>query len=299
MDLSALESAAKALELRLDSLTFWLWVSTATVAVGLLIEYLPEFAELIKTRPFDRKKLRTLIGGLLITVGVVGELVVAVKSSGVEAKLRTTTHNVESLLNGKAADARKEANAASERASDLEDEAAMLEDDAAALDEEAATANGRAKEAEKDAARSLKAAEKERLERVGLEAQIAPRRLTPEQQVAIGNACRIFSRHLFSRRSVEIKIVTYALDLEAEVLAEQIRQALLFAELTVDFRPTSFMPLGSFMKGIQVSGPISQYDVVLGISASLSRDGKLAVAKPEFTAPDTAVSILIGVKPIS
>lgn len=190
MDLSALESAAKALDSRLDSLTFWLWVSTATVVVGLVIEYLQEFVELFKTRSFDRKKLRTLVGGLLITVGVVGELVVAIKSSGVETKLRTTTHKVESLLNGKAADARKEADEAKERASDLEDEAAMLEDDAAALDKEAADLSSKTEQLRKANIEAREKLEAEKRERLALEQFLSPR--DPGEQSSLNAALAKF-----------------------------------------------------------------------------------------------------------
>jgi hypothetical protein len=114
MDLSTLERSIDALETSLDSLAAWLLFWTALVVVGLIIEYVPEFVEL--RRDVKRKKLFTLVGGVLITVGVAGELAVEFKASRVETTLRSQSRKYEGLLNEKAGDAGQAAGDANERA---------------------------------------------------------------------------------------------------------------------------------------------------------------------------------------
>ena len=46
------------------------------VVVGLIVEFAEDLRELITERPFKWRLLRTMVGGLLITIGVAGELFV-------------------------------------------------------------------------------------------------------------------------------------------------------------------------------------------------------------------------------
>jgi hypothetical protein len=113
MDLSALESAVKPLERSLDSIEGWLTVSTVLVVVGLVIEYWYPFVGLIKSirksPPFPWKLLMEMIGGMLVTVGVVGELWFQSRASKIETFIRSDSHQIEALLNKEAADASREA----------------------------------------------------------------------------------------------------------------------------------------------------------------------------------------------
>jgi hypothetical protein len=92
MNSSALESSIKTLEMSLDSLGFWLSVWTFLVVLGLVIEYWHDVRDLIVARPFNWKLFQTLVGGVLITVGVGGELYVQVKASRIEGQLRERNH---------------------------------------------------------------------------------------------------------------------------------------------------------------------------------------------------------------
>ena len=105
MDLPTLETAIKALEKSLDSLGVWLLVWTALVVVGLIVEFAEDLRELITERPFKWRLLRTMVGGLLITIGVAGELFVQFRASKVETELRTNSHEIEAQLNKQAAEA--------------------------------------------------------------------------------------------------------------------------------------------------------------------------------------------------
>ena len=131
MDLSALQTAAKALERSLDSLGFWLFTFTALVVVGLIVEYRHEVVEFWEEvrRPaamFPWQKFWAITGGILVTVGVAGELIVGIKASRKEGDLRTINHQIEALLTDKASENEKEAANANERAGKAEERTAEL-----------------------------------------------------------------------------------------------------------------------------------------------------------------------------
>src|ERR1700721_1189341 len=79
----------------------------------------------------------------------------------------------------------------------------------------------RAKDESKDReiAKLNEKAESEQLARTQLEAKIAPRRLDLDQQVKIAENCKGFSRLFAGKR---VKVVSYSLDTEGFVLAEQV-----------------------------------------------------------------------------
>jgi len=116
MDLSALESSVKALETSLDSVGGWISASTILVVIGLVIEYwLPLrklIAEIRKRPPFPWKLLMEMAGGVLVTVGVAGELWFQSRASSLQTFIRSDSHKLEALLNNEAALAGKDAAAA-------------------------------------------------------------------------------------------------------------------------------------------------------------------------------------------
>jgi hypothetical protein len=81
-------------------------------------------------------------------------------------------------------------------------------------------------EANERAQNAEKAAESEKLERVRLEAEIQPRRLSHEEQVEISRDLRHFA-------GMTVALATYSQDTEAMVFAIQIQEALKMADLTV------------------------------------------------------------------
>jgi hypothetical protein len=91
------------LESHQDVLTWWLDGFTALVVLGLIIEYLPDLVKAFHPPH--------LVGGLLITVGVAGELVIGVLSSRTETKVREINDSI-------IANIRADAAAAEERAAE-------------------------------------------------------------------------------------------------------------------------------------------------------------------------------------
>lgn len=122
MDPSALESVSRSLE---SSLDFWgsmLLAATLVVVVGLIVEYWHEirgFWEHARwpMAAFPSDKLVAITGGVLVTLGVAGELFFTYKASLVESKLRENNHKIEALLTKEAGDAKTSAEGAADASS--------------------------------------------------------------------------------------------------------------------------------------------------------------------------------------
>lgn len=130
---SALERVSKSLE---SSLDFWgamLLAATLLVVIGLVFEYWHEVRDFwervqwpMSAFPWDR--LLTISGGILVTLGVAGELLFTYMASRVETKLRDSNHQIEGLLSAEASNAEREAGIAQQEAARLRDEAALIEE---------------------------------------------------------------------------------------------------------------------------------------------------------------------------
>jgi hypothetical protein len=101
MDLSALESRVRALESWSDSLSIWLLIATAAVVVGLILEYKGSFTRLLCERPFNWPLFGATVGGILVTIGVAGELAVQFFADSIQTDLRSANHDVAAALNNK------------------------------------------------------------------------------------------------------------------------------------------------------------------------------------------------------
>ena len=164
-----------------------------------------------------------------------------------------------------------------------------------------AEASARASEADARAAEANRKAEEERLERLTLEAKIAPRRLSADQRRAIAAALKSFSG-----RKVMVK--SYAQDVEAAILGKQIIESLKFANIDVSDNTLSVGSLGSIALAVHVTG--NDETLVATLLNTLSSIGELLVT-PEPTpaasgmslgGPDEsamAAIIFVGAKPIA
>jgi hypothetical protein len=146
-------------------------------------------------------------------------------------------------------------------------------------------------------------AEEERGERLKLEERIAPRSLTPEQQTQVSKNLR----PLEGRKKV--RVLSYALDAEGSVLAEQIIACLESAGINVANGVASLSPTSGITFGVHVDGTD---DIAHAIAESLSGVGRLAViagprafnmsglagADVALLPPSAfAATVLVGVKP--
>ena len=250
----------------------WFWrliAFTAIVAFGLFLE-LPEiWCETIESlkeifhcgnhehRLSPWAKIAGALGWLLIIVGVGGECIAEgflFKADGLVVKFD------EIML----MDTTTKAGTALERA-------AMAELAARAFQLQIAKANGRAAQLEKEA-------EAERLERAKLEAIIAPRSLTLDQQQKIADICRKFQGHA-------ALVESYSTDAEASGLASQIIAVLHAAGVPVADDIATVMPVGGFETGVHVRAPNEEKDFASTIADALSSIGHLDVASPNDPLP--------------
>jgi len=147
------------------------------------------------------------------------------------------------------------------------------------------TARAQAEVAKADAAEANKKAEAERLERLKLEAIVAPRRLTSEQQTAIASALGSFAGR-------KVRVRSYGLDVDAAVLGQQIMTALQSAKIVVDDRRMSDQSLGLIVTGVYVTGSDDAFvRAMFGAFSSLGelwRRSKLSHKEPGCLSAMTA-----------
>ena len=160
-----------------------------------------------------------------------------------------------------------------------------------------ADSNREAKQAEDDA-------EKVKAENLQLEAQIAPRRVTAEQQEKILGNLEAFKAEFSGKR---IKVVSYILDTEALVFSEQITHILRSSGMTVDDDAMSITPVATLVFGIQVFGSDSELAKkiadAIGSSGSpiavsfVNSDPTAGAMRFEYGAPPPSATVLVGIKP--
>jgi len=129
IDLSALESDSRRLEHLLDIVGGLLLLSTMAVVIGLVVEYwdpIHEFIEELR-RPaatFPWRRIKELAGGILVTLGVAGELGFTYWASRIETSLRDDTTEIVGRLNDKAAEAERLAGEANKYAAEIQESVA-------------------------------------------------------------------------------------------------------------------------------------------------------------------------------
>ena len=112
--------------------------------------------------------------------------------------------------------------------------------------EGAAKASERAEEASARAAEANEKAERELLARLKLEEKLAPRRLDTNARSGLQSSLK----HVAGRR---VRVESYRLDIEAQLLAEQIKDALTSVMLVEDWIGSE-EPAKHFAKGINITG---------------------------------------------
>src|ERR1700732_756789 len=215
------------------SLVFWEWAeygSVVAIFLGVVGEYVADFVLSDETNGDKSKKTRLSKASTLVLIaGLALELPAIWQINGLTGEKATILERDASVARAEAESARADIAAANARAKIAEAQIAEAGKQATEASTKAAEANARAGEAKKGAASSLVVAEKERLERTRLEAEVSPRRLSPEQRLGIAAACRRFAGHQVDVRTA------FQTDLEAVIIARQIAESLAQAGLEVKF----------------------------------------------------------------
>ena len=141
-------------------------------------------------------------------------------------------------------------------------------------------------------------------ENLKLEAEIAPRLLTQEQRVKIADNCARFKALSKGKR---IKVVSYTLDSEGLVFAEQIVNVLRGSGLFVDDDAMTVTPVQTVVFGMNVFG--SDSELAKALATAIGSSGKpIAVGfvktdptagavRFEYSHPPDQATILVGLKP--
>ncbi len=300
----------------------WLLGCTFTVGLGLLIE-LPEIVhdeceiwgkksrELrywlspsIERKKYPKRdwvKHWSALGWVLIVLGVMGE-------GWFEAQVSKYDSALSNLTTAAVAEAQQKSAQAEAIAKGFDKQIAESNAKAASAEATAKGFEAQIADAQRDAATSEKEAESERLERTKLEAAVAPRSLSLEQQRQIRDVCRRFRGH-------NILVESYGIDGEAAALGTQIISLLQDGTgiNVLDNRGRSFTA-GGFDVGIHVRDPSGKDgDFASTLGEALSSIGKLNVhvndpfpkttgaffgGGPAFPPGTVYVQLMIGVKPL-
>lgn len=178
-----------------------------------------------------------------------------------------------------------------------------LEQETQSSMERISTLDKQAESLRKDTAEANRKAEEEKIERLKLEAAVAPRTIGMADQQRIQETWR---RLLAGHR---VSLTSYALDGEGAMLASQIYGLLHSAGVDVDDRRASVMPMGGLSFGVQVTG--TSREAVFAIRSVLKTSGIAAytppaeqISSPTITdippgRPSTTVAdALVGIKPL-
>lgn len=288
-----LDLVHKHLEKSVDSTHRFLGAWTLLVAIGLILEYAPGVAKLIgkkklEEHPYWWMRLYAFIGPILVTVGVAGELLVGGQFGLSEGRLRSVEDSTNAQL-------RKTAAEATERAANAEVQVTGAKGIAESARATAKGFESRITEAKKESARLYKIAEDERLARVNLEKQIAPRSLDESDREAIGKQLRQFAA-TFAGRKIEVS--SYSADAEGIVFSVQIIDILAHAGIGVDPVIGRTVPIGLVHLGVKITGPSADgifiKTLIDRVQASID-----TAFNGEWGAKYKDVKIEVGVKPIA
>jgi hypothetical protein len=306
------------------SLAFW----TAVVVIGLILEYLADAGKWLKGKvkrqspyAFAWISFWSFLGGVCVVVGVAGELFVGVSASKEEGRVRNFNNDLVSSLQKQAAEAIERASKADAKASgyqsQIEDAKARVKTAEAASKEAVAkvsNAEARIAEAQRGVEEAKRDAEAEKLERVRLQAIVAPRSLTRDQQRQIADACRPFIGH-------RAQVNSYGMDGESLALGTQILSLLrsVLGDENVLDRMASVNVTGDFDFGVHVrttSREESAFATTLGQALKDIGHIDTAVNDPypaigsvmggvpptrrgtPFPAGTTFLDVMVGIKPV-
>ena len=239
---------------------FCLNCSTVLVAIGVILEafeIVHELREKLGSFKFHHPEMPKWMlvagfaGWLMIVAGVTGEFVF-------ESAVNIRSEELESISNALLGDTEISATEASKRASAAEQDDIDM---GIGLEQQKA----RTVEAEKEL-------ELEKIERLKLEALVDPRRLTIDEQKAIGSACGFLYTYGPRKR---IKVGSYGLDAEGAALAIQINASLNSVPLYTSTDIGDRIVSGGFDTGVIISAPPEDELFANCLKSALTNIGKL------------------------
>jgi hypothetical protein len=170
-----------------------------------------------------------------------------------------------------------------------------LRKDLAATTERAANADERAADAEQGAAEANRIAEAEKLARLKIEKQLAPRTLSEADRGKIAEDLHGFAASLAGRK---VRISSLVGDAEGIVFSLEIMDIVTRAGIEVDPIIGRVQQVGLVDLGVQVTGPAADQEFMKRLATDIRADCDTALSVewgPQFT----AVEVAVRVKPVA
>jgi uncharacterized membrane protein len=253
-----------ALEQLLSSYNWWMGVSTVAVALGILGEYVAHFVFEKEARRNRLEMGISILFGVLVLGGVVGEYVFGKKLSQVSEQLQQIADAEVAQSNKDAAQAHKDAEIVKQQSAETNARAAEAEQQASEENERAAKALRAAEIARKNAegfqlqiAQANERAAKAELEVARIKSS---RTLNPEQRQRVGTTLLKFSGQDFS-----FLVFT---DAESFGLLADVNEALKIAKWNKVASPPG---IGSGFTFTSAAGPVSSINAI-GLTAYIASD---------------------------
>jgi hypothetical protein len=294
MDELSLLARIASLNARLDSLDPWLYVASIAVVVGVIFEFAIIFHEYRgemhdwrrgNIRPPDKPSRKWLIidifGVALVCLGLAGEFTVEVRAGEIAADLRTDNGQLIAILDAKAS-------AANERSTVLENSTQSLKTEA---DAERANAAG----ALQKAGQANATAEAEKLERVELQKQLAPRNMDDPSRANFAAKLKPFAVSLSGRK---VMVSSYVGDAEGIVFSLEVIDVLTKAGINTDSEVGRIEPIGLVDMGIRIWGPTRDKDFLNNLGLGIYKAAKTPV-NIEWNDKYPVDTVAVDAKPVA
>jgi hypothetical protein len=289
-----------ALEQLLSSYNWWMGVSTIAVAVGILGEYVAHFVFEEEARRNKREMAASILFGVLVLGGVVGEYVFGKKLTQVSEQLQQIADTEVAQSNRDAAAARKDAEVARTQSAATYERAAQAEQHAAQENARAAKALESAEVARKNAEgfqlqiaqANERAADAER-ETARLTQRVADRTLTDGQATSVAGKINPFGGQ-------RIQIMTYFDASEPMGLASRILLALRLAKWQYLPPPDHTILIGGItgvLVFIHPEAEQSTRNAAGALAGALNEEGIAATLKFDTAYAKNQIMVDVGAKP--
>jgi hypothetical protein len=164
-----------------------------------------------------------------------------------------------------------------------------------ALRVEADTAQAGIATAHAEAAKANLLAEQEKLARVELKKQVAPRTLSLSERQELGAKLQKFAKNLSGRK---VAVSSYSGDAEGIVFSLEVVDVLTRAGIEIDPVIGRLIPVGMVDLGVKVTGPTADKDFLVALGNGINDHGTTAV-RIEWDDKYPGITVSVGSKPVS
>jgi hypothetical protein len=148
--------------------------------------------------------------------------------------------------------------------------------------------------AQAEAAKANLSAEREKLARVKLEKQIAPRTLSLAERQQLGAELEKYAKTLSGRK---VAVSSYSADAEGIVFSLEVADVLARAKIDIDSVIGRLIPVGMVDLGVKITGPVAYKDFLISLGNGIN-DRHTTAVRIEWDDKYPGISVLVGSKPV-